>query len=82
MRPKTKKNYTDLALLLYYREMLAYLLVNKYIALGIINGTITIVYRVVLYSNSKNILSGNIKTNEKQAFLKSLIFQLFYALIC
>lgn len=45
--------------------MLTYLLANQYIPLDIINDTRTIIYKVVLYPNGKNILSTNIKVNEK-----------------
>lgn len=65
-----KKNCIRPGLLLYYKKIPAYLLTNQYTLLGIVNGIRAIVYRVVLYLNSKNILSGNIKANKKQAFLR------------
>lgn len=60
-------------LLLYCKEMFAYLLANQYTFLGIFNSIRAIVHRVVLYTNSKNISFCNIKANKKQALLEGLI---------
>lgn len=61
-----ERNYIGPGLLLYYKKMPAYLLVNQYTPLGIINDVRAIIHKVVLYLNSKNISSDIIKTNKKQ----------------
>lgn len=59
-----KRDYTRPDLFLYYRRMSTYLLENQYILLGIINNTKTIVYRVIPYSNNKEILFSIIRIND------------------
>lgn len=68
-----EENCTTPGLLLYCKEIFAYLLANECTFLGIFNSTRAIVHRVVLYTNSKNISFCNIKANEKQALLEGLI---------
>ena len=59
-----KKNCTRLDLLLYYKKIPVSWLANKYTSLEMINDVKAILYRVVLYPNSKNIFSYIIRADK------------------
>lgn len=65
-----ERNCIKPGLLLYCRGISIYLLANQCTSLGIVIDAKTIVHG---HPNKKNILSSNIKANEKQALLRGLI---------